>query len=151
MRFHLVDRFINLEPGRSATAIKAVSLADDCTLDYQPGMAVFPATMLLEAMAQTGGLLIIVSIDFAGLPVLAKVQDFRSIHPVRPGDRIIIEARIDSMSRDGCRLSIEAVVDGNCVAQAKVILAITAPEEPVEDFRARVRRRMLEIHPEAIR
>ena len=58
MRWFWIDRFTELVSGQHAIAVKNVSLAEEQNLDYAPGQPYFPASLIVEGIAQTGGLLI---------------------------------------------------------------------------------------------
>src|SRR5690242_20611150 len=76
VRYVLIDRITALEPGRTLAAIKNVSLGDDLVVRVRPGVSALPASMVLEAMAQAAGLLVVASVQEPAQPVLAKVQPF---------------------------------------------------------------------------
>ena len=73
MRWLWIDRFVAFESGRSATAVKALSAAEDHFADHFPGYPVMPAALLLEGLAQTGGILAGEARGFREKVVLAKV------------------------------------------------------------------------------
>ena len=58
MRWIWIDRFVSFESGKSATAVKNLSLAEDHFADHMPGYPVMPAPLILEGLAQTGGILV---------------------------------------------------------------------------------------------
>ena len=63
MRYVLIDRITALEPGRTLKAIKNVSLSDDLVARVRPGVSALPGSMVLEAMAQAAGLLVVASVQ----------------------------------------------------------------------------------------
>jgi len=71
MRWIWIDRFVSFEPGKSATALKNLSLAEDHFADHFPGYPVMPAPLMLEGLAQTGGILVGDANGFAKNVVLA--------------------------------------------------------------------------------
>ena len=73
MRWIWIDRFVAFESGRSATAVKALSAAEDHFADHFPGYPVMPAALILEGLAQTGGILVGEARRFKEKVVLAKV------------------------------------------------------------------------------
>ena len=73
MRWYWIDRFIEFESGRYAKAVKNVSLAEDHLHDHFPHYPMIPNTLVIEGMAQTGGLLVCEHSQFTEKVVLAKV------------------------------------------------------------------------------
>jgi len=92
MRWFWIDRFTEFVRHTRATAIKAVTLAEGHLHDHFPGAPIVPATLILEGMAQTGGLLVADHLDYKLQVVLAKVAtaDFR--FEAFPGDVLRFEA-----------------------------------------------------------
>jgi len=127
MRYLLIDRITGLSPPGRATGVKCVSLSDDCFVDHFPGHPVMPGALILEALAQLGGVLVEASIREKGrgdlLALLAMVDRARFRSPVRPGDRLELEVSGSTVSEDGGRVSGVAKVDGNTVAEAELTFA----------------------------
>ena len=73
MRWIWIDRFVAFESGKSATAVKNLSLAEDHFADHFPGYPVMPAPLILEGLAQTGGILVGEANEFTKKVVLAKI------------------------------------------------------------------------------
>ena len=73
MRWLWIDRFLEFERGKSARAVKNLSLAEDLFADHFPGYPVMPAALMLEGLAQTGGILVGEANDFKEKVVLAKI------------------------------------------------------------------------------
>src|SRR5436189_1033939 len=73
MRWIWIDRFTSFESGKSARAVKNLSLAEDHFADHFPGYPVMPAALMLEGLAQTGGILVGEANDFKEKVVLAKI------------------------------------------------------------------------------
>jgi 3-hydroxyacyl-[acyl-carrier-protein] dehydratase len=130
MRYVLVDRIVSLTPGVMLRAIKNVSAADDMITRYGPGRWALPATMVLEAMAQATGLLVVATLGGKALPVLAKVKPFTSYTDATPGDQVCLEAQLEELRHGGCRASATASVCGRRLADATIYLALIALEEP---------------------
>ena len=74
MRWTWIDRFVAFESGRSATAVKNLSLAEDHFADHFPGFPVMPAPLILEGLAQTGGILVGEANQYRENVVLAKMS-----------------------------------------------------------------------------
>jgi len=134
MRYVLVDRIVSLAPGVRLRAFKCVTATDGAAVSDGAGMPHLPGTMLLEAMAQTAGLLVVASTACASQPVLAKVQAFAMMRAPVAGDRIELHAVLEDMRAEGARLRVEAVVDDENIASADIflgLLPIVRPEDRV--------------------
>ncbi len=92
--FLLVDRVTGLEPGTSLTGYKNVTIGEQIFQGHFPGHPIYPGVMILEGMAQAGGILAFKSMDLTEEEAAQKVVYFMSIdgakfrNPVRPGDRL---------------------------------------------------------------
>ena len=80
MRWIWIDRFTKFKPGKSAQAVKNVTLAEEHLHDHFPGYPVMPATLIIEGIAQTAGILVSQASDFKEKVVLAKVS--KALHSV---------------------------------------------------------------------
>ena len=80
MRWLWIDRFVEFHPRRSAVAVKNLSWAEDHFGDHFPGHPVMPAALMIEGLAQTGGLLVGHANDFQEKVVLAKIPE-GEFHP----------------------------------------------------------------------
>jgi 3-hydroxyacyl-[acyl-carrier-protein] dehydratase len=101
MRWFWIDRFTEFVRGRRARAVKAVTLAEEQVHDHFPGAAMMPATLVLEGMAQTAGLLVADALDYKLQVVLAKVGAVRLEFEPVPGDTIEFHAEIVELSASG--------------------------------------------------
>ena len=124
MRYVLIDRITALEPGRTLAAIKNVSLGDDLVVRVRPGVSALPASMVLEAMAQAAGLLVVASVQEPAQPVLAKVQPFTAYGEAVAGDQIELRAELQDLRREGARASVTASVEGTAIADAVIYLGL---------------------------
>ncbi|MFC1881584.1 3-hydroxyacyl-ACP dehydratase FabZ [Thermodesulfobacteriota bacterium] len=122
--FLLVDRVLELEPGVRIVALKNVTINEPFFQGHFPGQPVMPGVLIIEAMAQAGGLLAYESgpgdkhgqlIYFMGMD---KVR-FRK--PVVPGDQLIFEARILKMRTKVAKMAGTAFVDNQLVAEAELM------------------------------
>ncbi len=94
MRWIWIDKFLEFESGRRAVAVKNVTLAEEHLHDHFPGFPVHPPTLMIEGMAQTGGVLVGEAFDFREKVVLAKVTRATFHRLVLPGDQIRFEATV---------------------------------------------------------
>jgi 3-hydroxyacyl-[acyl-carrier-protein] dehydratase len=143
MRYVLLDRIVALEPGNRLRAIKNVTIGDDLVRHHGDGLRTLPSSMLVEAMAQAGGLLAYVTVDFAALPVLAKVSRAECDAWARPGDRVELDARLDDLRAEGCEIDAVACIDGRAVARATFVLALVGLDGETESRRAELHRNYL--------
>src|SRR5947209_20576839 len=92
MRWLWIDRFLQFERGKSARAVKNLSLAEDVFADHFPGYPVMPAALILEGLAQTGGILVGEANDFREKVVLAKINSARFHREALAGQPLIYDA-----------------------------------------------------------
>lgn len=123
MRWFWIDRFTEFVRGRRAVAIKCVALAEEALDDYSPGFPMMPASLVIEGMAQTAGLLIGEMEGFAQRVVLAKVGKAVFHRPVTPGDTLRYEAIIADVKRDGALAAVTGHVGDELVAEAELMFA----------------------------
>ena len=108
MRWIWIDRFIEFVPGKKATAIKNVSLAEEHLHDHWEAYPIMPTCLMIEGMAQTAGILVGQARNFKEKVILAKVAKAEFTDIVVPGDQITYQAEIDSISPEAA--SIKGVV-----------------------------------------
>ena len=101
--FLLVDKITELEPGHRCVGLKNVSSTEEFFQGHFPGHPVMPGVLILEAMAQVAGVLILVSRNTPGaLSYFAKVEKARFLQPVRPGDQLVTEAILQVLRGPYC-------------------------------------------------
>jgi 3-hydroxyacyl-[acyl-carrier-protein] dehydratase len=98
MRWIWIDKFTEFHSGKSAVAVKNVTLAEEHLHDHFPGFPVMPETLMIEAMAQTAGILVGEAKNFAEKVILAKIKKAVFFDYVKPGDTIKLEAQIESIT-----------------------------------------------------
>jgi 3-hydroxyacyl-[acyl-carrier-protein] dehydratase len=125
--FRMIDRILEIEKGKKAIALKNVSIDEPHFSGHFPKDPVMPGVLILEAMAQTGGLAFQSSFESGGegIPVLARVEEFRLKGRVIPGDQVIIEAEVLQIFSDLAKVQVLARVEGEAVAEGTLILAKT--------------------------
>lgn len=127
--FLLVDRVLEIEPGQRIRAIKNVSINEPFFLGHFPGHPVMPGVLVVEAMAQAGGLLTQLSRppEEQGkqdkLFYLVKVDNARFNKMVVPGDQLELEVVLKRLIRNMAQYQCEARVDGKVVASADILCA----------------------------
>jgi 3-hydroxyacyl-[acyl-carrier-protein] dehydratase len=119
MRWIWIDKFERFTPGDSAVAIKNVSLAEDHLHDHFPGFPVMPASLIIEGMAQTAGILVGAARNFQEKVILAKISRATFSRLVRPGEQLVYTARIVNVSEAGA--SIEGTVRVRTTVQGRPV------------------------------
>ena len=101
MRWMWIDTVVAYEPGRRLVAVKNVSLAEDHLHDHFPDQPIMPASLMVEGMAQTAGILVGSVHDFREKVVLAKVASATIERDVQPGETIRYDATLERMDDMG--------------------------------------------------
>ena len=130
MRWYWVDKFIEFNSGVSAKAVKNVSLAEEHLHDHFPGFPVMPASLMIEGMAQTGGILLGEKNDFAYNVILAKVPKVEFHSWACPGDQLIYSATLENDSEAGGSVLVTATVGDRLVAEADIVFAHLTSDDP---------------------
>ncbi len=117
MRWIWIDKFIEFEPGRRAVAVKNLTLAEEHLHDHFPGYPVMPASLIIEGMAQTAGILVGHARKFAEKVILAKVKKAVFHDVARPGDQLQYEAAIEQIADAGASTSGKVTRDGRPFAE----------------------------------
>ena len=126
--FLLVDRVLELEPNQRILAVKSVSINEPFFQGHFPGHPVMPGVLVLEALAQAGGLLTQLSAGDAEdgdekLFYLVKIDNARFSRMVVPGDQLMLEVRLKRVIRNMAMYECIASVDGKQVASADILCA----------------------------
>jgi len=123
--FRVIDRILDIEKGKRAIALKNVSMDEPYFLGHFQKEPMMPGVLILEAMAQTGGLAFESSFDKGeeGIPVLARIEEFRLKKRVIPGDQLIIEAEVLHIFSNLAKVKVLAKVEEETVAEGTLVLA----------------------------
>jgi beta-hydroxyacyl-ACP dehydratase FabZ len=129
--FLLVDRVEEIYPGRSIVALKNVSIDEPFFQGHFPGRKIMPGVLIVEAIAQAGGILLFQSIPDPErkLVVLSKIDNAKFRRPVVPGDQLRLEAEIVKLKAKFCRLRGRATVDGEVAVEGELVAGILDIEE----------------------
>jgi 3-hydroxyacyl-[acyl-carrier-protein] dehydratase len=123
MRFTLIDRIVELEPGRSITAVKALSLAEEYLADHFPKFPVLPGVLMLEAMTQAAAWLIRAGEDFAhSMVVLKQASNVKYGHFVKPGQILAVTAEIIGQTERETKIKAQGRIDDRTIVGARLIL-----------------------------
>lgn len=128
--FLMVDRILELEPGHRAVGIKNVSINEPYFVGHWPGSPVMPGVLVLEAMAQVGGVLLLTLVpDTNRLALFGGVSRARFRQQVHPGDQLRLEVEMVRRKGDIGKVKAIATVDGEVVADAELMFALTHADE----------------------
>ena len=124
--FLLVDRITNIEEGRFIEGFKNVTINEPFFQGHFPGHPVMPAVLILEAMAQVGGMLMLNSVDDPGnkLMYFMGIDGAKFRRPVVPGDQLKFQLTLQSQKRRTMKMRGEAFVDGQLVAEAELLATV---------------------------
>jgi 3-hydroxyacyl-[acyl-carrier-protein] dehydratase len=123
MRFVLIDRILDVQPGRSLVAVKNLSLAEEYLSDHFPGFPVMPGVLMLEALTQAGAWLVRDLEDFAkSIIVLKQAKTIKYGSFVEPGRQL--ELRVELLSCDECDCALKGVgvIDGQEMVKGRFTL-----------------------------
>ncbi len=123
MRWYWIDRFIEFESGRYAKAIKNISLAEEHLHDHFPGYPVMPASLIVEGMAQTGGLLVCEHGQFRLKVVLAKITRVTFHCDALAGDTLTYTAKAELIRDDGAMVTTTSHKGETLQAEAEIVFA----------------------------
>ena len=137
MRWTWIDRFVAFEPRKTAVAVKNLSLAEDHFADHFPGYPVMPAALILEGLAQTGGILVGEANDFREKVVLAKLPSARLHREVLAGEQLTYETEILVLRPEGATVAGRALVGTELVAEAEIFFARLSASEGDSDAAAK--------------
>ncbi len=123
MRWFWIDRFTEFSSGSLAKGIKNVSLDEEAVDDYSPGFPMLPPTLIIEGMAQLGGILVAEHHSFEKHVVLAKVGKANFLAPARQGDQLHYTVRLDAVQDMGATVSGVSHCNGELQAEIDLMFA----------------------------
>jgi len=128
--FLLVDRITEIEPGKRAVGIKNVTINEPFFAGHWPGQPVMPGVLILEAMAQVGGIFLLKSVEDTGkLAFYGGIDRARFKRPVVPGDQLRIEAELTKRRGNIGKVNAVATVDGEVVCSGELTFAMQEQAE----------------------
>jgi len=124
--FILIDRVINIDlDKKTIVAIKCVTINEPFFSGHFPDFPIMPGVLILEALAQTGGILMQRKNSVKGsTPLLLHINHAKFRNPVVPGDVIYLHVHGAYLSAKGGKVEGKAMVEGNMVAEAKITFAL---------------------------
>jgi 3-hydroxyacyl-[acyl-carrier-protein] dehydratase len=139
MRWIWIDKFVEFESGRRAVALKNVTLAEEHLHDHFPGFPVMPESLMIEAMAQTAGILVGEAKKFQEKVILAKIKKAVFFDYVKPGDTIKLDAKIESISPEAASTSGKITRVDKLIAEIDLMFShidrnLAGKEFPEENF-----------------
>ena len=124
--FLLVDRIIELEPMKRAVGIKSVTSTEPFFQGHFPGHPVMPGVLILEAMAQVGGVAMLYPEEYRGdIALFAGIDRVKFRKQVVPGDQLKMVAELIKVRSSIGKLWAESFVYGQLVAEGEFLFALT--------------------------
>ena len=124
--FLLVDRVVEMEEGKRVVGIKNVTISEPFFQGHFPGHPVMPGVLIVEAMGQVGGLLLMSLVDDSESKVVyfTGLDNVRFRHPVRPGDQLVCELELVRRRGTHCKMRGVARVGEMVVAEADLMASL---------------------------
>lgn len=126
--FLMVDRVLEVaEDGTRAVAIKNVTINELFFQGHFPEQPIMPGVLIIEALAQTGGLALLARPENRGKQgLLAGVDKFRFRRPVVPGDTLRLEVSVEKLRGPLVRIIGKALVEGQLAAEGEIVVAMVS-------------------------
>jgi len=135
--FLLVDRVVELEPGRRAVGIKMVTANEPQFTGHFPGRPIMPGVLMVEALAQTAGVAILTLDEYRGkLGLFAGIDECRFRRMVVPGDQLTLTVDIEKLRGMFGRARVVATVDGDVAVEATLSIIVPRDQEVAASVRA---------------
>lgn len=123
--FLLVDKILEIETGKKAIGLKNVTFNEPFFQGHFPGTPIMPGVLIVEAMAQVGGIAILSMDEYKGkLAVLTGIEKMKFRKQVVPGDTLIMEAELIAFKMGIGKAKVCARVDGKIAAEGEMMFAI---------------------------
>jgi 3-hydroxyacyl-[acyl-carrier-protein] dehydratase len=126
----LIDRIERIDPDRSITAIKAVTINEPFFQGHFPGRPIMPGVLIVEALAQAAGVLAVESLNLAGtgkLVYFMAIEGAKFRTPVEPGVLLQLDVEFVQKRTSVCKFAGRASVDGKLAAEASFTAMIADP------------------------
>lgn len=127
--FLLVDKILDIETGKKAVGLKNVTINEPFFQGHFPGTPIMPGVLIVEAMAQVGGIAILSMEEYKGkLAVLTGIEKMKFRKQVVPGDTLIMEAELIAFKMGIGKARVCAKVEGKIAAEGVMMFAIVKGE-----------------------
>lgn len=124
MRFHLVDRIVEVHPGRSLTAVKNLTLGEEYLADHFPTFPVMPGVLMLQALVEAGAWLLRATDDFRhSIVVLREAKGVKYGSFMEPGRQMKVTVELVESGADTASLKGKGEADGQTTVSARLVLA----------------------------
>ncbi len=123
MRWIWIDKFTEFTSKSSAVAVKNVTAAEEHLHDLYPDFPVMPASLIVEGMAQTAGMLVGEARDFSEKVILAKIGRATFHRLVRPGETLTYRADVEQLNETGASIRGTAAVGDELVAEIELMFS----------------------------
>jgi 3-hydroxyacyl-[acyl-carrier-protein] dehydratase len=123
MRWIWIDRFVEFTSGKSAQAVKNLSLAEDHFAEHFPGYPVMPGSLILEGLAQTGGILVGEARDLKEKVVLAKLPNARFHREALAGEQLTYAVEVLTLRDEGASVAGKVYSGDELIAEAEIFFA----------------------------
>ena len=123
MRWFWIDRFTEFVSGSHAKGVKNVCMAEEVVDEYCPGFPMLPPTLIIEGLAQLGGILVAEHFLFNKRVVLAKVGKAKFHAAALTGDRLCYEVHLDAVQDNGGTVTCTSHCEGELQAEVELMFA----------------------------
>jgi 3-hydroxyacyl-[acyl-carrier-protein] dehydratase len=124
MRFTLLDRILELQPGVRIAAVKSLTMTEDYLADHFPHFPVMPGVLMLEALTQASAWLVRLSEDFAhSIVVLKQAGNVKYAQFLEPGQTLTVTSEILSHGEGETKVKAQGMVEGRVVVSGRLVLA----------------------------
>lgn len=127
----MVDKVLQIEEGKRIVALKNVTINEPFFQGHYPQFPVMPGVMIIEVMAQAGGLAVGGTADADTIPLLAAVERVRFKRMVRPGDQLVITAKVVANRSGIVKVEAEAKVEQDLCASGQLTFMVAKREDVV--------------------
>ncbi len=139
MRWIWIDRFLEFEPSKRAVAIKNISLAEEHLHDHWAGCPIMPASLIIEGVAQTGGILVGQINDFNEKVILAKITKAEFTDIAVPGDQLTYEVVLENFAPEAASTQGTVRKNGEVIGTVNIMFShvdrnLAGIEFPEENF-----------------
>jgi len=137
--FLLIDRILEIQPGKRVVGVKNVTINEFFFQGHFPGHPIMPGVLVIEAMAQVGGVLLMRTVDASAekkLFYFTGIDRAKFRRPVIPGDQVRFEVEILQLRRRNCRMRGRAYVGDKLAAEAELSCVVIDRESGEVSFDA---------------